>query len=128
MRPGNNNGFFGMALRNDGSGNKFGHWTDRVSPAPRIQACYSTTTYVTNTWYIVEIWCDGTTLGIKANNDTDSTISHGSPGSLANTPAFGNGATANDIAEHITYNQNIGSTNRATIRNSLAAKYGISIP
>jgi hypothetical protein len=116
------NGYVGVSLRNVGAGNKFVLYQYNSGYA----SVSSTTTYVTNTWYIVECWYDGTNINIKVNNDTAVSTAKASPASLANTPPIG-GNLQTDIAERQTWNVDIGSSNRTTMRNSLASKYGITL-
>ena len=119
------NGFFGLSLQNRGSGNKFALWQDRVSPSPRTDSVLSTTTYVLNTWYIIEFWWDGTNMNIRVNQDTTSSKAYNNVGSLANSPSSG---AQMDIAALYLWNTNIGSTNRDTFRAELSAWFGITVP
>lgn len=117
-------GQVGMALKNDGS-NRFGFW--QRSGGLDGPFLGSTSTYTQNVWYIVEFWYDATNINIKVNNDTATSTARGGT-SLAFTPSIGALSLTSDIAERITYNVDIGSTDRATVRNGLAVKYGLTIP
>lgn len=86
-------------------------------------------TFTPGNWYIVEAYFGGGTVGLKVNNSTPVTASSGTLSSLGNL-AFGQGQDAyfdGDIAEIIGWNVDIGSTDRTTVRNRLAAKYGITL-
>lgn len=113
----------GMALKNDGS-NRFGFW--QRSGGSDGTFLGSTSTYTQNVWYIVEFWYDGTNINIKVNNDTTASTARGGT-SFGFTPNIGLLSLTSDVAERITYIADIGSTDRATIRSSLATKYAITI-
>jgi hypothetical protein len=91
----------------------------------------ATPTFTANNWYVVEAWFGGGTLSIKANNSTASTVGGAANlSSLASAPLVGTGtdlAYDGDTPEVIMYNNDIGSTNRDTVRNGLAVKYGITL-
>lgn len=121
------NQFWGIAIRNTGSGNKFSLWQDRSSPAPRTDSVESTTTYSQNVWYIVECWWNGTNMNIKVNNDTTVSKAYNNIASLGNTPTIGGDLTS-DIAGIYTWNADIGSTNRDSFRSCLGIRFGITLP
>jgi hypothetical protein len=120
-----NGGYVGVALFSSGGNNKFSpyHYTGSYNRAN------STTNYVTNTWYIVECWYDNTNINIRVNGDTTASAATGNPLSLADTASIGTATPCEmDYAERITYDSNISSTDRDSLRASLAAKYGITLP
>lgn len=117
-------GQWGILLGASGSNNKFTLF-QRSGGVNTFLA--STTTYSQNVWYIVECWYDGTDINIKVNNDTAATTAKGNF-STANTPNMGQFGLTSDVAEQITYDVDVGSSNRTSIRNYLADKYAISIP
>jgi hypothetical protein len=113
----------GINLKNDGS-NRFGVW--QRSGGSDGTFLGSTSTYTQNVWYIVECWYDGTNINIKVNNDTTASTARGSA-STSFTAGIGSNGLTSDIAERVTYNVDIGSTNRASVRQYLADKYGITL-
>jgi len=122
------NGYYGLSLRNTGSGNKFVLWQDRGgSFTPRAQGVSSTTTFVQDVWYIVEGWWDGTSMHIKVNNDAEVSATFNNPASLANSISIGAGSLSSDVAERITYNVSLTTIQRAQIRQYLASKYAITL-
>jgi hypothetical protein len=113
----------GMALKNDGS-NRFGFW--QRSGGSDGTFLGSTSTYTQNVWYVAEFWYDATNINIKVNNDTTTSTARGGT-SFAGTPSIAILSLTSDMAERITYNVDIGSTNRDTVRNALATKYGLTM-
>lgn len=118
-------GYWGIVLFDSGGGtNKFRFY--------RFNGGYvgvnSTTTYSTGSWYIVECWYDGTDLRIKVNNDAEATQAASNPQQLTDHPSI-SGATAigSDVAEEIVANVTWNSTDRTTVREALADKYGITL-
>lgn len=118
------NAFWGISLRSAG-GNKFSLWQDRCAPSPRTNSVESTTSYVLDTWYIVEFWWDGTNMRIKVNNDTTAALAYNNVCSLAHTPSIG---AHLDLAAMYIWNVDIGSTNRDSFRTDLSNWFGITIP
>lgn len=117
-------GYVGLNLFSTGGNNKFSFYRFNGSYA----RANSTTTFVLNTWYIVECWYDGTNLNIKVNNDTTVSTAASNPSQLTDAPRMGWVATAGfDISELDTWNVALNSTDRDTVRNGLAAKYGITV-
>ena len=117
-------GQLGMAFKNDGS-NRFGMYQrSGGSDGPFLG---STSTYTQNVWYIVEFYYDGTNINIKVNNDTPASTARGGF-SNAFTPGIGANSIIYDVAERISYNVDMGSVNRTSVRDYLADKYAISIP
>lgn len=93
----------------------------------------STTTYSTNTWYVLETWFTGnagTVIGIRFNGDTPvTTNATGFPSSALDAPGFGNGSTVGfDLAAAYTWAADIGSANRTTFCQCLNAQFGTSGP
>lgn len=90
-----------------------------------------TPTFTVNTWYIVELYFGSGTMSIRMNGGAEDTeTSVGNFDSLANPAQLGAGTDLGfdgDIAEIIAYNVDIGSTDRTTVRNGLAAKYNITV-
>jgi hypothetical protein len=120
-----NGGYVGVALFSDGSNNKFSayHYTGSYNRAN------STTNYVIGTWYIVECWYDGTNINIRVNGDAAVSTVTGSPLSLADTAVICASTPCEcDYAERITYDSNIASGDRDSLRVDLATEYGIMLP
>lgn len=120
-----NFGYVGTALFSTGGDNKFSayNYTGTYNRAN------STTNYVVNTWYIVEVWYDNTNINIRVNGDATSSTATGNPLSLADTAVLGLSVPCEmDYAERITYDSNIASGDRDLLRASLATKYGITLP
>lgn len=115
-------GYLGLCLFDAGGGtNKF-----RIY---RYNGGYvgvnSQTTYSIGTWYIVEAWYDGTALNIRVNGDTTQSVTVSGYGSDANVGAI---YATSKYAERMTFDSNISSGDRDSLRVSLATKYGITLP
>jgi hypothetical protein len=116
--------YVGIALFNDGSGNKFRHWAD--SGGGSVAGTNSTTIFTLDEFYIIEAWFDGGRIYIKVNGDAETSIVK-SPASLAFNPAIMQGDEVAFLKERITFNADIGADARAAFRTSLSTKYGIPL-
>lgn len=126
------NGYTGITLFDASGSNKFRVWRDAGGSS--YVGANSTTTYATNTWYVVEAWYDNSSLHIRVNGDADSTVSATPPGSLFGSNAIMSGGNASgysgaafDLTCFMTFSTDIGSTQRDNFRCSLGHKYGVSV-
>ncbi|HEX2881394.1 MAG TPA: hypothetical protein VHO25_17820 [Polyangiaceae bacterium] len=86
--------------------------------------------FTVNTWNIVQVYYNGSTMSIKFNNGAEGTIAGANIPSLVTTAIIGHGTDLSldaDIAEIITYNVDIGSTDRGVVMTGLGTKYGITV-
>jgi len=117
------NGYMGIcAFDSGGSTNKFRHY--------RFNGGYtgvnSTTTYALNTWYIIEIRYDNTNLYVRVNGDTETSVAASNPQQLSDVPRIcGNTVFQLDLAEMVTFDAPLNSTDSTSVRNGLAGKYGL---
>ncbi len=118
----NSGGFFGVRITS-ASGNRFQH----IVFSGGFVTVNSNTVYSTSTWYIVEAYKSSTNINIKVNGDTVVSAACGAAGSVFNTLAIGNGVNM-DLAYLAMFDDDIGSTDRDTMRTSLANYYGITLP
>ncbi len=82
-------------------------------------------------WGIVELLCSAAESRLRINNTVATAPSVGPAGdigglNLASLPANSNYSSI-DVAAHLAYSADIGSTNRDTVVTELAARYGISL-